>query len=220
MSPSFDMVSYDVFLPEVMQFVPNVPEFVAINAIRNTIIDFCTKTLYWQTNLDPITPVVGQNTYQIEVPDQTKLLAVTQAYYNEVLLIPQSPDELANIYRYTDWRTVEGHPQYVTQLMRSEVILAPIPQIVSAGDQLNLKVALAPLRDSEEVSEHIYEAFLDEISNGARAILYRTPGQPYFDRQNARECDEEYRSGISRARIEMNKGLARSSSQVEFQRII
>ena len=220
MNPNYETVSYDVFLPEILQFVPNVPEFIATNAVRNTIIDFCTKTMYWQVNLDPITPVVNQAGYTVEVPDGTKLLAATQAYYNEVLLIPQSPDELANIYRYTDWRTVEGHPQYLTQLVRSQIILAPIPQIVSAGDQVNLKVALAPTRDSTEVSADIYEAFLDVLTNGARAMLYRTPGQPYFDRASAKECDAEYRSGIGRARIEMNKGLARSSSQVEFQRLI
>lgn len=220
MSPNFETVSYDVFLPEILQYTPNVPEFVAINAIRNTTIDFCTKTLYWQVNLDPITPVVGQSTYEVQVPSETKLLTTLQAYYNEVLLIPQSAEELANIYRYTDWRTVEGHPQYITQVRRSEIILAPIPQIVSSGDEVNLKVAIAPTRDSTEVSADLFESFLDVLSNGARAMLYRTPGQPYFDRTSAKECDAEYRSGIGRARIEMNKGLARSSTQVEFQRLI
>ena len=47
-------ISYEVFLPEVMPFVRDVPEIVAVQAIRNAVIEFCEETHYMQENLDPM----------------------------------------------------------------------------------------------------------------------------------------------------------------------
>jgi hypothetical protein len=58
------------------------------------------------------------------------------------------------------------------------------------------------------------------IANGAKAILYNTPGQPYFDKTSAKECQMYFRAGIANARILIDKGLTRSSTRAEFQRFV
>lgn len=212
-------VPFDDFLPEVTQFLPDVPELVAKNAIRNAAIEFCEKTRYWQVDVDPISVVAGQRNYVVPTPADTKMVGVVSAYYNTNLLIPKGPDELARIYRMGDWQQVEGAPQYLTQIIKPEVILVPTPYEDKA-ESLHLRVAIAPTRASEEISEDVYENYLMVIANGAKAILYNTPGQPYFDKTSAKECQMYFRAGIANARILIDKGLTRSSTRAEFQRFV
>lgn len=212
-------VPFEEFLPEVMQFCPDVPEHIAVNAIRNTCIDFCTRTYYWQINAPTISVVNGKANYEIQTPAGTKLVGIMSAYYDTNLLIPQPAETLASIYRMGNWQEVQGSPQYYTQIIKPEIILVPYPY-EDRADVLNVRVAIAPLRDSTEVTSELYENFLDIIANGARSILYGTPGQPYFDRQSAKDCERAYRSGVSDARIAINKGLTRTSNRAEFQRFV
>ena len=212
-------VPFEEFLPEVMQFCPDVPEHIAVNAIRNTCIDFCTRTYYWQINVPTISVVQGQANYAIQTPADTKLVGIISAYYDTNLLIPQPPDTLASIYRMGNWQEVQGSPQYYTQIIKPEIVLVPYPY-EDRADVLNVRVAIAPLRDSTEVTSELYENFLDVIANGARSVLYGTPGQPYFDRQSSKDCERVYRAGVSDTRIAMNKGLTRTSNRAEFQRFV
>lgn len=212
-------VSFNEFLPEVMQFCPDVPEHIAFNAVRNTCIEFCEKTRYWQYSVPAISVVEGQNSYLVQTPADTKMVGIVSAYYDTNLLIPQGPDTLASIYRMGDWQQIEGTPQYITQITKPEVILVPTPYQDKAS-ALHLRVSLAPLRDAAEIDSQIYEQFLDVIANGARSILYGTPGQPYFDRTSAKDCERVFRTGISNARIAVDKGMTRASTRAEFQRFV
>lgn len=212
-------VSFDQFLPEVMQFLPDVPEHIAKNAIRNASIEFCEKTRYWQIDVGPISVVAGQRNYAVPTPAETKMVGAVSAYYDTNLLIPKGPDELARIYRMGDWQQVEGAPQYLTQIIKPEVVLVPTPY-EDRANVLHLRVAIAPTRDAEEISQDVYENYLLVIANGAKAILYNTPGQPYFDRAAAKECQMYFRAGIANARIQIDKGLTRSSTRAEFQRFV
>lgn len=212
-------VDYEQFLSQVTQYVPDVSEFVAIDAIRNAAIEFCTKSLYWQVNLDPITVVANKNNYELQTPADTKVVQLIVSYFDENLLIPQSPDRLADIYRMGDWQTVTGSPQYVTQIIKPEVVVVPTP-FETREDILKIRVALAPTRDSQEIDSEIYEEWAETIAMGARARLYAQPKQPYYDKQAATDATKLFRYDINRARIAVNKGLTRTSSQVEFQRFV
>ena len=210
---------YEDFLPDVMPFVPNVPEFAAINAIRDACIDFCQKTWYWQIELPAIDLVAGESVYDIGLCPDQRIVGIAQIYYKDILLIPKGQDELARLYRDSNWKTLEGEPRYYTQRSRNEVILVPKP-VKADPASLYVRAAVAPTRDSQGIETEIYEIFLEQIAHGARAILYNTPGQPYFDRVSARESDMEFRRGISEAKIAINKGMTRTSNRIEYQRIL
>lgn len=212
-------VPYEEFLPEVMQFVPDVADLVATNAIKQACIEFCQKTRYWQIELDPIDVVANQSSYVIPTPADTKMVGIVYAYYNNNLMIPQPPDTLANIYRMGDWRELQGSPQYITQIIKPEVILVPQPSF-SIADALKMRVAIAPTRDSTEISSEIYENYLLVIADGAKSILYATPGQPYYDKVLSKECQINFRTGIANARIAIDKGLTRNSTRAEYQRFV
>lgn len=211
-------VEYEQFLSQVTQYVPDVSEFVAIDAIRNAAIEFCTKSLFWQTTLASVPVVAGKATYTLQTPADTKVIQIVSAYFNENLLVPQSPDRLADIYRRGDWQTMTGSPQYITQVIKPEITVVPIP--VNAAGNLSVRVALAPTRDSQEIDAEIYEQWAETIAMGARARLYAQPKQPYYDKQAAVDATKLFRYDINRARIAVNKGLTRTSPQVEYQRFV
>jgi len=212
-------VSLEQFLPEVMQYVPDVPEIIALDAIRNAAIEFCERTRYLQADLSPVPLVANQAEYIVPVPAYMKFVDIVEAYVDNVLLIPRASEEIARVYRHTDWRTAEGQPYYITRITYPKVQLVPYFTEVN-GQTLNMRVALAPTRDASEVDQELYEQFLEYIAFGARGRLYGTPKQPYFDRTAASDYMRMFRHGINEVRTRVNKGLTRTSNRVEFQRFV
>lgn len=212
-------VSYEDFLPRVLQYVPDASEMVAIDAIRQACIEFCEKTYFWQYQTPNIDVIDGQANYVIATPSDTKFVGPVQTYFNTNLLIPKSPDELADIYRMGNWQILEGSPQYVTRIIKPELVLVPIPY-VSQPAVLYVRGALAPTQDSTEIDSEIYEQWAESIAWGARARLLAQPRQDYTDKAGAIEAMKMFRYEINRARIQVNKGLTRSSVRIEFQRFV
>lgn len=210
-------VSYDQFLPRVLQYVPDASEFIAIDAIRQACIEFCERTYYWQYQSPSLNVVNGQSQYVIPTPADTKFVGPVQVYFNTLLLIPKSPDELADIYRMGSWNQLQGSPQYVTRIIKPELTLVPIPYVTQPAT-LYVRTALAPTQDSNEVDSEIYEQWAEAIAWGARARLLAQPRQDYTDKAGAIEAAKMFNYHINRARIQMNKGLTRASTRTEFQR--
>lgn len=211
-------VLWSDFLPEVIPYVPEVPSFVAENAVRNACIEFCERSRFWQEDLDPTPVVAGMSSYQIDVPTGAKFVEVSEAWLDGNLIIPKTAEELTRIYRGTDWRSMKGAPAYMTRLIPTEVMLVPTPKV--SGSKLRLRASYAPTRASTGVGSMVYEEYLEVIAAGARSRLYSTPKQPYFDQRSAEVYAKVFRMGISEARIRVNRGMTRSATQIEFQRVI
>jgi len=212
------MAAYTQFFPEVIPYAPDVAEPVAETAIRNACIEFCERTRFWQEDLGAIPTTANEGFYEVVLAAGVKFVDIVEAYYNEILLIPKSSEELSNIYRHTDWRTVVSDPYYLTRLTPTEVQLVPRPTFGTG--QLRIRAALAPTRDSTTVGDAVYEEYAEVIAMGARARLHNTPNQPYFDKKSALEFDRRFRVAINETRIRVNRGLTRAAGKVEFQRFL
>ena len=211
-------VSYEAFLPEVMPYVQDVPEVVAVQAIRNACIQFCEETHYLQENLDPITGQVNVGEYDLDANDSNyKVVEIMQAYYGDQLLIPKAQEELNQIYRTSNWEDLKGNPYYYFRPRASVVRLVTKP-IITEQNKLKVKAAIAPKRSSTTVDEEIFERFLEYIAHGARARLYNTPNQPYYDPRTAMEYTKRFNDELAEVRTRVYKGLTRASARVEFQR--
>lgn len=210
------MRPFDDFLREVTPYVPDVPDFVAVNAIRNAAIEFCEKTHYLQHDMDPFAGQIGVPNYPIDTPPDTTFVDVIQAWYNNVLLIPKSVDELARIYRSVDWRTLQGNPAYITRVIQPEIILVPFPVLTIQG-AITMRAAIAPTRDSMTVDSRLYEHYLEVIGLGARARLYDTPNQPYYNANAARDYRQRFNIEVAKAKGKMQKSLGRATTRIEFQ---
>jgi hypothetical protein len=210
-------VPYSQFNPYVLQYVPDASDFMVEDAIKQACIEFCEKTFVWQYTVPPIDVVAGTANYVIATPANTKSVGPIQVYYDTNLLIPKGPDELADIYRMGDWQQVSGGPQYVTRMIKPEIILVPNPSTSNAS-WLHIKTALAPTRDSDEIDSEIFEQYAEAIAWGARARLLAQPRQDYSDKVGAVEALKMFRYEINRCRMQVTKGLTRGSPRTEFQR--
>lgn len=212
-------VSYDQFLVEVLPYVRDVPEIVAIQAIRNAVIQFCEKTLYLQTDLDPQPVIKGLATYDLDPDGDYKVVDIIESWNADQFLIPKSVEELTKIYRVTNWETLVGNPYYYYRPTPDEMRLVPIPEKTIANN-LRIKVALAPKRSSTTIRDDIYERFLEFISLGARARLLDTPNQPYYDPKGAQLYLKRFDDACADVRRRVNRGNVRASNRVEFQRFV
>lgn len=210
-------VQYDNFLIEVLPYVQDVPSIVALQAIKNACIEFCTETRYLQVDLDPMTAIAGEPKYDLEADGDYVVVDVMQAWFGSTLLIPKSTEQLTQIYRNTDWRTVTGNPYYFFRDKATELTIVPKPQLTEAN-KLNIRVAIAPTRGSTTVDSEIYERFLEQVAMGARARLYNMPGQPFEHPKLAIEYAKRFNDAMAEVRTRVYKGLTRASVNVEFQR--
>lgn len=213
-------VSYEVFLPEVMPFVRDCPEIVAVQAIRNAVIEFCEETHYLQENLDPIAGQKNVGLYQLDANDSNyKVVEIMQAYYGDQLLIPKAQEELNQIYRTSNWEDLSGNPYYYFRTRSDEMRLVTKP-ILTEQNKLKVKAAIAPKRSSTVVTDELYERFLEQIAMGARARLYNTPNQPYYDPSAAGVYTKRFNDIMAEVRTRVYKGLTRAAARVEFQRFV
>ena len=211
-------VSYEVFLPEVMPYVHDVPEIVAVQAIRNACIEFCEETHYLQENLDPITGQENVGDYDLDANDSNyKVVEIMQAWYGDQLLIPKAQEELNQIYRTSNWEDLKGNPYYYFR-PRATVMRLVTKPIITEQNKLKVKAAIAPKRSSTTVDEELFERFLEYIAHGARARLYNTPNQPYYDPKTAMDYTKRFNDEMAEVRTRVYKGLTRAAARVEFQR--
>lgn len=209
---------YEAFLPEVLPYVPECPEQVAINAVRNACIEFCEKSQYWLYDHDPINGVAHMSTYELDLPTCTTAARVMDAWYNNIPLTPRGEDEIKRTYPF-DWRELEGNPVFFVQQTQNEVILVPKP-LISASQALKLIVVLKPTRDSVDIDDEIYELWAEAIGYGARARLHGLPNQPFSDPLAAVKYTGMFETAIGRAKVARNRGLARATQRVRPPRLV
>lgn len=213
-------VSYELFLPEVMPYVRDVPELVAVQAIRNAVIEFCEETHYLQENLDPIAGQKNVGLYELCASDSNyKVVEIMQAYYGDQLLIPKAQEELNQIYRTSNWEDLIGNPYYYFRTRSDEMRLVTKPT-VTEQNKLKVKAALAPKRASLTVTDELFERFLEQIAIGARARLYNTPNQPYYDPAAAGVYTKRFNDVMAEVRTRVYKGLTRAAARIEYQRFV
>jgi hypothetical protein len=212
-------VAFTAFLPEVLPYVHDCPQFVAVNAIRNAAIEFCERSRFLQVDLDPVTVTGGIPNYEIDVPTDTTILEIMATWYDGRLLIPKSTDELNRLFIGSDWRTKEGMPAYVNRISTEEVFLVPVPAVTDS-QVLTMRVAVAPSRDATTVDETLYQRYLETIAKGALSRLQGMAGQPYYDPSASQLNRIRFTHEFLKAKIDVNKGLMRASMAIEYQRFL
>ena len=202
-------VPYDAFLPEVLPYLRDVPEFAALNAIRSACIEFCERTTYVREVLPDIDVMAGTAIYDLEPIVGTGIVMILSAVMGYKKLEPRSLEELDKLI-YGDWRSRQGPVQYITQDHYGQVRLVMIPD-QNYDDPLRITAATRPLRNSLKVAKVVYEHYAEVIGFGARARLHDTPGQPYSDEMAAIKFRKWFESGYGNATIEATRGRGRAA---------
>lgn len=210
---------FSAFLPEVLPFVHDCPQIAAINAIRNAAIEFCDRSGYWQADLTAIDSIALTGSYVLVVPTGTRVVDSISAWYNNIVMIPRSTEELTKLYRGVDWRSLAGQPAFVTSDASGTIRLVPAPAIAIVG-AINVRASIAPTRVSTGMDADVYEKQLEVIASGARARLLNMSGQPAYDPVQASAQRTAFLAGCNNARIRANKASTRASVSIEIPRYI
>lgn len=211
----------ETLLPMVVPFAHSCPEIIAVEAIRNSAIEFCERSLWLQEQVPAIAPIAGVSNYRLMTasPLETGVADIMHLWLGQRELRPASVDRLATMFG-CDWRTVTSAPAWYTTIESQDVIvLAPTPDAGVGTDTLNAIIAVRPLRSSSTLNDILVERWGEAIAFGARARLHMMIRQPWYDAPLATAEAREFRALTSEATIKRTKDGTREVTVVRPRRI-
>lgn len=215
--------SYDEFYPWVLPEVPGCPEIAAIQAIRDSVINFCELSLIHQADHDPVATVAQRADYDLETPvSGTRIVKVMKAWHKGQELQPGAPDQVRDPSVYNQsiggYTTTYSTPRAFIQKDSESISLLPIPD-QSLASAITMRVALAPLRNTTTCEDFLFEEWVEPIAAGAVAKLQLSPGKPYSNPATAAINLSNFKAGVNAARQQATRGYTRASLSVQMRRI-
>jgi hypothetical protein len=215
------MTAHTAFLDYVLPQVPGATNEMALHEIKNTIIDFCEKSLLLQIDHDPVTAINNIMDYDLEPPSGRLVTKIIRAWYKGVPLDPVGPDEINSVSVYNQLAGAvirREDPRLITQKDARSFSVYPIPN-ETVPNAITLRVALKPTRTSSTIDDVIFEDYAEIIGHGAISRLALSPDKPYTNPQLAMARNALYLAGLNVARDRALKGYVRVSKQVKMRRI-
>ena len=149
--------SLSSFMSAVNLHVMAAPTPVKMHAIRQAVIEFADRSLYWQE--DAVLNPTEAGTYTPAIPVNTLPI--------EVVRVTQNDEEVA---RYTG-----GQADYYSQSDHGEVYLA----LSDYSYPVTVTMAVKPSQDATVVAKKFYDQYLDAIASGAAARMFAQPGKDW-----------------------------------------
>jgi hypothetical protein len=195
---------YDYILPDI----PGIGLGLALQEIRNAVIEYCEKSLSYEYTLPAIDVVASTHTYTLSPETNTRVVDIKHVLYDDEELEPASEAELDTLFN--DWRTTgAGTPGYYLSVIdRSSIRLVKTPSGDLTGGLL-VKVAQAPLRAATTVPDWLLERKADAIGYGAKARLFAMRKKPWSDAARAAYYLEKFEACCGRGDIEQTKNFTR-----------
>jgi hypothetical protein len=216
------MVAYDAFLPRVLIDAYGCPEIVATQAIRDAVIEFCSRSNFIQRDHDPITVVRGISDYDLEPPAGQLVVKILKCWFKMTELSPIAPD-FVNSPAFYNSSIPDNAPSIATPLsftQKDERTFSIYPSSKdTVANGLTLRISLKPTRASTTCEDSIFEDYAETIAHGALARLLVSPGKAYMNVAAAGMHGAAFNTGINDARQRASRGHVRSGMQVRMRKI-
>lgn len=210
------------FFENVIPYVPGCPAITAEVAIKNTVIDFCEKSLILQRDHDPVSVVANQADYDLDPPKGYVVVKIMQAWFESNPIHATTYDYITDPTHlnagFPSAKLRVGTPTHLLQKDERTFALVPAPE-KNIANAITLRVALKPSRSSSGVEDVIWEDYAETIAHGAKARLMMTAGVPYSNPQAATTGAVLYQQGLNVARQRAAHGYSRGNLQVKMRRI-
>lgn len=191
-------IKYSDLLDEVLPNLAADPsDPVTENAIKRSVIEFCSGSWIWKYLPDPVDVIAGENAYDLELPSGADVTTVLSAEIDGVPLKPRDVPWLNK--EIPNWRTTQAHPKYFTQVDTEQVILAALP-CANIREGLTLTLALQPSQTSNGFPKWIFSQYIYILADGAISKLMMMPGKPWTDIPNGTERRARFDAGVANAR--------------------
>lgn len=207
------MIPLSAFFPRLLPSVIGCPEPLAQQALLDSAIEFCDRSLAVTTTLDAVTLREGLASFETETPTDTTIAQVLNLWFDGRQIHP------APYMEATDVATSTGEPRYFYGEDIDEtfnITLLPAPnRTVRSG--VIVRAALKPTRSATTVHNVLFERYAQAIVDGAQAILLAIPDQPFSDEAKAQVMAVKARSGANHARTDAMHGRVQSSMSVKMR---
>lgn len=200
-------VSYSQFQPFIQVDVPTCPKALIIEAIRQTVINFCQVTGFWRKELDGFYTVATDGEYELITPVDSAIADILTIKVNETTIEAKTQDDLEN--DFSNWRTLTGSPKYYFLPDKKTLILVPIPD---ANYPVRVTASLKPTQAAHGCDEIIFEEYKQAIVDGALAWLMDKPSKDWSNPNLAMFYKQKYDAALINAKNNAQKGYAKRKS--------
>lgn len=211
------MKSYELFLDDVMMHAPGCTSELALHALRQSAVEFCTRTNVVRAELDPVDTEAGVQDYDFEPGVQQSVHRVMAAWYKLRPLNAYAPDQIEDAGVYRPGLLADsglGEPQLLYQRNDTSFSLYPVPE-VSEVAAVTVHAAMKPTRTATHFADILYNEWVEAIADGALYRLHASPSKPYTDMNAAAFRRARFERAVSDARIQVNSGRVRANLRVK-----
>ena len=207
-------------VPKVKREAPSCPSFIAIEELRNTIIDFCITTDIYLADLSLFQTVTGINEYEsadLDIPVGSELnhildffceVGESTAQLSEKNLTRLEPKSLIGKPSLFDLYG-SGKPKYYSQKDQETILIAPTP------NQNYSLYALYSLKPT--IPNIIVNEYQETIVHGALYRLQMMKDSPWSDVQAADLNKRMYDKGEAQAVRKTKYGLVGAPLTIKYQ---
>jgi len=212
-------------VPKVKREAPSCPSFIAVEELRNTIIDFCVNTDIYLSELTLFQTVTGINEYEaadLDIPTGTELNHIIDFYCEH----GESNDQLSekNLTRLEPKSLIgtpslidaygKGKPKYYAQRNQEIILFAPTPE---KNYSLYALYSLKPTATATTIPNIIVNEYQETIIHGALYRLQMMKDSPWSDVQAADLNKRMYDKGEAQAVRKSKYGLVGAPLTVRYQ---
>lgn len=195
-------VSYTQWQPFVQVYVPDCPQALIVEAVRQACIEFCQYSRFWRKELDAFYTVATDEEYELITPTDSTIADILVIKVNKEQLEPKTQDDLESIY--SEWRDQNGKPRYFFMRDKTSIVLVPIPD---AAYPVRLLVALKPTQTAQGVDSIIFEEHKEAIKFGALAYLMMMPNVTWTDQQSSVFYKQQFEEKTNKAKVKAEQGF-------------
>lgn len=183
------------FLPYIMNEVTPCPQNIALQYLRNALVEFCSETWAWNIWTDKEVIQAGSKEIYVDVPNQS------------------TPEGLMGV--------LKGNLPYSLENIDLEYNMVTLGSELEQDSEFQFKLALKPIRDAEIVPAWIFEDYLETIGFGAKYKIASMAGQPWANPELVQYAYNQFRKGISEAGAKKRaKGNTMQSRKVKPKKFI
>lgn len=184
----------DDIRPDMVQ----APNLAMLDALQKSTMEFFDVSETWRLQLDAITMRLAVASYDLPIPDGTRITRILESKSETRDLFPLSETELFRLDP-----TATGDPMYIALSDADDLLLVnPVPNAAAVGKTIRLMVVLTIDRETLEIPDALGKRFRHGIISGAKSRLFLTPDRPYTDFKLGSLHEGIYRSQIADAKRE------------------
>lgn len=189
--------------------------FIVRQAVADSAIELCQKSLIWRETLSPVTTVIGDSSYTLTLPSQTRSVLPINVQYNKSDVNFRSEED--EDYLNEGWRNNDNGTPSACRMSKPDVLDFDIPSISVIANGIVVRMAIKPTRASTGGDNLLFEDWAEVISNGAKGRLLSIPKKSWSDPKMADFFRKEFLSGVQVARSRASRGHTKHKLRVKLR---